>query len=263
MKGSMQSKRLLAVGALCVLLSACVPTVTTLYEGPEIRGQLVALSNLEPVVGAQVFYADHLEGSVTTNENGQFRLLAPARTQATMMMAGHARAPYQALVRKGGYDSTTLLVHGSLKMREPEQAILDPVVLDDRFSEIAEPTVAEGSSHELIKTFFYIHSLFGECDRELGWNALKALNVYRKLYWRYQQDSENRNVAESQLKLVARYQRLSQQHAFRLWDATLNSCPATELLPDQRREVGLIINELGQWPLAIAVMPGAEDYVED
>ncbi len=261
MKASMRLKRLWVIGALCVLLNGCVPTVTTLYQGPEIRGQLVALSSLEPVAGAQVFYADHLESSVTTDESGYFRLSAPVRTEATMMMAGHARTPYQALVRKGGYDSTTLLVHGSLKMLEPEQVILDPVVLDDRSSEIAEPTVTDGSSYQLIKTFFYTHSLLGGCDRELGWDALKALNVYRKLYWRHQQVSDNHSAAES--KSVTHYQRLSQQHAFRLWDATLKSCPVTELLADQRREVGHIVNELGQWPLAIAVMPGTEDFVED
>ncbi|MAZ89287.1 MAG: hypothetical protein CL693_16780 [Cellvibrionaceae bacterium] len=254
---------MLVGGALSALLSACVPTVTTVYDGPEIRGQLVALSSLEPVADAQVFYADHLERSVMTDEKGLYRLPAPARTQATVLMAGHALAPYQALVRKGGYGSTTLLVYGSLKMLEPEQVMLDPVVLDDQLSEIPKPTITEGSSHQLVKTLIYVHSLFGACDRELGWDALKALNVYRKLYWRYQKRSADTSTSASQLELIARYQELSQQHASRLWDATLKSCPVTDLLPDQRREVGAILNELEQWPRAIAVGRGAHGYIDD
>ena len=237
--------RTLGVLGLGIWLSGCVPTVTTVYQGPALHGRLVALSDLQPVEGVQVYYPEHIQHSVATNALGIYDLPAPISTQATLLMAGHALTTYQALVRKAGYESTTLVAQGSLKMLSPEHVQLDAVVLDDSPGEIAEPTIEGGSAYGLVKTFFYAHSLFSSCDRSLGWDAFIALNVYRKLYWRYHQAQADGSKDAEELATLLLYRDYARLHTARLWEATRWSCPLTELRAEQYQEIDAIAREIG------------------
>ncbi len=237
--------RILSVMGLTMWLNACVPTVITVYHGPALQGQLVALPDLQPIAGAQIYYPEHIEQSVTTNAQGKYHLPAPNSTQATMLMAGHALTIYQALVSKAGYEGTTLVAQGSLKMLTPESAQLDPVVLDDNPSEIADPIIEDASPYSKIKPFFYAHGLFSNCDQNLGWDALGALNVYRKMYWRLNQAQADGSNDNEQLATLLEYRDYARLQAARLWEAMRRSCPLTEVRVEQYREVDAIAREVG------------------
>lgn len=89
----MKVKVLLSLVACCVLLTACIPAIKSVYHAPRVTGVVVD-DAYQPLAGVVVSHAGYDEPRVITDTAGRFTLPSISHVEVVMLMAGHALKPY-------------------------------------------------------------------------------------------------------------------------------------------------------------------------
>jgi hypothetical protein len=175
---------ILAFTAL-IIVCGCVPTITKMYNGPEVTGTVIRLSDLSAVEGAIIAYH-----SVNTNTpistaysdtNGEFTLLPVVRKQFEVRMPAHAYKHTTVYTTHTDYAHAVNIVVSVQMNREYEYYSVGDIILDDTPTVIAAPLTKNGIDIKLLKQASAPYQFLTQCDDSLVAGAINKLNITRKL----------------------------------------------------------------------------------
>ncbi len=165
-----------------LMLTACIPTIQRFYFAPAVIGTVIDLNTLNPVEEAKVSYVESDEEPVLTDKNGSFSLSSISEIQASFLMVGHAINENRIHVTYGAGTADGYVL-GSLRSTYEEFANAAVIFIDTQPNIISKKIKPEHADYALLKSALSEQSTFGQCDVQLGYSALVALNSARKLYW--------------------------------------------------------------------------------
>jgi len=221
----------LSLTLLITVLSACVPTVSKVFQSPKVTGQVVDLATLQPLAGVNVAHQQSTERFVTTDANGEFELPSISETEFELLMAGYALK--DNLVSLYNQDNQmTLIVQASLNGRAEETVELSTIIFDTDPKSIAAPQKPNYLEYNLLRIFFYPHSLLGSCNKYLSLAALSSLNSSRKLANLAKSKPRDKEASQMQQLTAISYQRTQA-----LWNELKSSCERTSANYKQVDEV--------------------------
>lgn len=227
----------LAFSLILLLLCACVPTVTKVFQAPKVTGQVIDLETLQPLSGVNVAHFQSTAKFVTTNTSGEFVLPSISETEFKMLMAGHALK--DNLISIYNQDNQiTLIAQSTLNGRAEETVELSTIIFDAEPKTIAPPSKSTYLAYNLLRTYFYPHSLMGSCDRHLSIASLASLNSSRKL--------ASFAISHPNNKMRARYKKLaakSYQRTLAIWQELKSTCKQTNSNYQDIKEVLSSIEE--------------------
>lgn len=215
---------------LILLLTGCVPTISKMYNGPEVSGTLLRLSDFTVVEGATITYQTrdtHLPTSSTSsNAQGHFTLLPVARTQLEMRMPAHSHKQTTIYITHPNLGMSADLVISRQMNREYEKYAAGPIILDDTPTVFAAPLTQNGVDLELLKQAKAPYEIIAQCHRQDRLGAINKLNITRKLaHQALVADSTQAAQAKAHLPIVI-------QQTQEMWRYLANTCkvePAIEL----------------------------------
>ncbi|MBV1908851.1 MAG: hypothetical protein KUG78_05980 [Kangiellaceae bacterium] len=199
-----------------IVLSSCVPTITKVYLAPVVKGRVIDLATLQPLMNTNVAHTQSTDKFVETNEDGEFELPSISNTEFKMMMAGHAIKNSTISIYNRS-NRIAVEVSATLNGRFEETSELGTVIFDSQPKVIAPSSSGKLLEHNLLRGYFYHHSLLGSCDSELAVASLNGLNTSRKLSSLAAQQ-ENDSKGYKQLSMQS-YQRTAE-----LWRALKSTC---------------------------------------
>ncbi|WP_045855649.1 hypothetical protein [Teredinibacter purpureus] len=237
----------LLIGVLSV--SGCIPTITKIYDAPNVSGEVVGWPNLEPIANAEIQYihrnednawaakairarhsdnnAENLDRQLPgvfseadgwSDAQGLYAIEADYSLKPTLLMVGYALDEYPVRVAANGYATGIVFATGSLKIQDVEFAYAPALVLDEHPLVVAPPVIEDGLSYHELNTYFYTHNVFGECNAHVGGYALSALNVFRKLQARV--ESTDSTISHRDIQ----YANPARLNAVTLWKYFEQSC---------------------------------------
>lgn len=129
----MKVKILLSLVACCVLLTACIPAIKSVYHTPRVTGVVVDAAH-QPLADVMVRHVDYDEPQVVTDAAGRFTLPSVHNVEVVMLMAGHALKAYpiQFTTPKS---SQVVEVLATMMMYQEETVVLELVVVMDLSSD--------------------------------------------------------------------------------------------------------------------------------
>jgi len=165
---------------------ACVPSVSKIYNGPEVTGTVVRLSDLTPVANARISYDGSSSSSsdspfTESNTQGQFTLIPIATTKLEIRMPAHMLTHTVIYMHHASYGASAELVQNQWMNREYEKVDVGTIILDDNPTEYAFPLVENGVDIKSLKNSLQTQNLLGQCNYDEATGALNKLNVVRKL----------------------------------------------------------------------------------
>ena len=215
------------VAVLVLFNSGCVPTITKVYQSPKVMGQVIDLASLKPIEGVHVAHHKTTEQFVTTDINGKFSLPSKSVTDYKPLMAGHALN--DNLVTLYNQSGQFLLVASATLNSQIEETVdLSTIIFDSNPKSIAPPAKSSYLKYNQLRTYFYPHSLLGQCDKDLSFAALVSLNTSRKLI--DTAASLAKSHEKSDEKLAAEYLQLAStnyQTTVKLWSTLKPTCNRT------------------------------------
>ena len=185
--------RFLMASILICSLTACVPSMQTIYHTPVVTGQVIDLATFKPIEGVVVMHEGKEESSnpditgktpkegVLTNQAGDYYLPSQSSRELTILMVGHAIADYPVRISNNNH-SALVIVQASMKMLSEESAMAPPLILDQDPETIAQMPVGDYLKYKQLQEFLAPQGIFAGCDPELGADALTSLNTARKIY---------------------------------------------------------------------------------
>jgi len=188
--------------AITLSLSACIPSIQTIYHTPVILGQVIDLETLTPIEGAIIKHEgidaeytldemiDAAENKIVTNQEGEYRLPSTSSLEAILLMPGHAIHSYPVRISTR-YNSALVFASASLLMRTEEITAASLLILDPAPQIIANPPSGGYLADVTLRGYLYPHSTLGHCDLGIGHDAISALNTARKAYWHHQTSSDH------------------------------------------------------------------------
>lgn len=171
---------------IVLLIAACVPSVSKIYNGPEVTGTVVRLSDLTPVANARISYDGSNSSSrdspfTESNTQGQFTLIPIATTKLEMRMPAHMLTHTVIYTHHANYGSSADMVQSLWMNREYEKVDVSTIILDDNPTEYAFPLVENGVDIKSLKNSLQTQNLLGQCNYDEASGAINKLNVVRKL----------------------------------------------------------------------------------
>lgn len=124
----MKTRMLLGFVAYCLMLTACIPSITRVYHTPRVVGVVVD-ADYQPLAGVVVRHANYAEPQVVSDAGGHFTLPSVSSLEAVLLMVGHALNSYSIQFMTPTCVQT-VDVHATMKMYHEETVYLDRVVLD-------------------------------------------------------------------------------------------------------------------------------------
>jgi|LGVF01.2.fsa_nt_gb hypothetical protein len=125
----MKVKILLILVACCVLLTACIPAIKSVYHTPRVTG-IVVDAACQPLAGVVVRHADYDEPQVVTDAAGRFILPSVHNVEVVMLMAGHALKVYPIQFTTP-LSSQVVEVFATMMMYQEETITFDRAVMMD------------------------------------------------------------------------------------------------------------------------------------
>ncbi|KGM06835.1 hypothetical protein LP43_1327 [Methylophaga thiooxydans] len=165
---------------------ACVPSVSKIYNGPEVTGTILRLSDLTPVANARISYGSSNSSSsdspfTESNDQGQFTLIPIAKTKLEMRMPAHMLTHTVIYTHHANYGTSADVVQSLWMNREYEKVDVGTIILDDNPTEYTFPLVENGVDIKLLRNSLQTQNLLGQCNYDEASGAINKLNVVRKL----------------------------------------------------------------------------------
>ncbi|QRV24358.1 hypothetical protein [Marinomonas foliarum] len=170
---------------LVIFLGGCVPTISERYNGPEVSGRIVRLSDLMPVANAKISYGDTQSPSEDNN-------VALSNKAGYFVLQPNTYLKPEILMPANMAKTTTIHVYSSLSMQANyvvsgfqdgfyTQMDIGSLIVDDNSDEWSTPFSSGGIDLAVLRGGGAFDGMFSGCDKENGYSAMQLLNISRKL----------------------------------------------------------------------------------
>lgn len=171
---------------IVLLIAACVPSVSKIYNGPEVTGTVVRLSDLTPVANARISYEGSSSSSsdipfTESDAQGHFTLIPSATTKLEIRMPAHMLTHTVIYTHHASFGFSADVVQSQWMNREYEKVDVGTIILDDNPTEYASSLVESGVDIKSLRNSLQTQSLLGQCNYDEASGAINKLNVVRKL----------------------------------------------------------------------------------
>jgi len=76
------------IALTCLSLTACIPTVTDIWDTGFVNGQLLHADTGEPIIGARISHPSHQQNAIQSDELGNFTLAGTSHKEVTLIVPG-------------------------------------------------------------------------------------------------------------------------------------------------------------------------------
>ena len=170
----------------CTLFS-CVPTITQIFNSPNVSGNIVLLPTLEAASGVNLFYSqkrpdDSLTKSIVTDATGSYELKANSDVMFHVMMPGHALTKSYVTVIYNDLNFE-FVVRSTLNSTNQEYFDAPVIVIDTQSNVIAKVPNPLDVPYQQLLDVINNETALKSCDITKTPSLLYWFNTARKLYW--------------------------------------------------------------------------------
>jgi hypothetical protein len=206
-------------------LVACVPTASRVYNGPEVTGTVLRLSDLTPIAGATISYGDldsasSEAASTNSNEQGDFTLTPTTTLNIELRMPAHMIKRVSVHTRYSTYGQSADVVRSQNMNREYEQYDVGIIILDDNPNKLAKPLIDNGVDLRLLNNALLPNNLLQQCNHDDARGAINKLNITRKLARKITQLEKS----TTQWKLASKSFQNMKQQTMEIWEYLQSHC---------------------------------------
>lgn len=209
-----------------IAVVACVPSITKMYNGPEVTGTVVRLFDFSPVEGALIAYYSNKAhapiSSTYSDASGQFTLTPVARRQIEIRMPAHAYRRTTIYTEHSDYANSVDIVISVHMNTEYEYYAVGNIIVDDSPEIMAPPLRKNAIDIQRLQQASPPYQFISHCEDALVEGAINKLNITRKLGHRLTQPN---NPLHSRIKM--QFEKLTQQ-TIDVWQYLANTCDAGE-----------------------------------
>ncbi|MEM5537522.1 hypothetical protein WNY58_14120 [Neptuniibacter pectenicola] len=207
------------------VLAACVPVISKMYNGPEVSGVVLRLSNLTPIDGAIISY-DGVNPSATatqssiTNAQGHFILTPTKELNVEIRMPAYTPQSVPIYTQHSTYGHSTDIAVSKWKGREYETYDIGTIILDEEPKVYAPPLTEDGVDLKVLEKAIEPQGLFSLCNLDDAGGAINKLHIVRKLAHKIVHAKQD----PAQEKLAAAYIQEMKKSTRYTWAYFANDC---------------------------------------
>lgn len=219
-------------------LTACVPTLSHIYNGPEVTGIILRLSDLTPIENASIFYGSintaSAKNTVTkSNVQGQFVLKPTPALIFEIRMPAHMLKQAIIYTQFANYGQSADVVVSQRMNREYEKYNVGTIIVDDTPNEYAPPLLENSVDLKLLKNTFQLQYSRENCHYNDAISAVNKLNIVRKLAFKVTQLKHEADISSDKFKATSKRLHQMKKSTQNLWQYFINRCnkekPSAEL----------------------------------
>lgn len=174
---------------IACILTACIPKYDKIYNGPEVSGKVIRLSDFTPIQNTKISYGDIYDvyfkneniNVAISDENGFFTLKPNFSRQFKLQMPAHMLTEIPMYTYGESIGNSVDIVVSKWLNREYEQYDVGIIIIDDNANEYAQPLFDNSIDLKVLSNTFQPHNFLGECNYNDGIGAINKLNIVRKL----------------------------------------------------------------------------------
>jgi len=132
------------IALTCLSLTACIPTVTDIWDTGFISGQLLHADTGEPIIGAQISHSGHPKTAIPSDELGNFALAGMSHLEATLIVPATSLRTEHIDIVIEGWPATRLYYQMPGLAFWPAESALPPLYMTPSINPDMHPITPTG-----------------------------------------------------------------------------------------------------------------------